>query len=118
MMYDLQWATQQRDTIYLALDGTLECEEFSAAEEKMQSMFSEVTHRVSIVMHITNMQPLSMSVLESLRDFLSMESPNRGNIIIVAPSNMLSGLKAVIERLFSGNLPSYVRFSDNIEAIG
>lgn len=113
-MFKAQWTNTNRNTIYLSIDGAWDEDDFNNAEDAVSKMFREVIHRVSLVLHVENPQPIPMRSLESLKTFLSVQAPNMDKMVVVVPDEMLSGVSAVVQRLFDGQVPSYIAFANTV----
>lgn len=110
-MIEAQWANDQHTTVYLALNGTWQSNEFAIAQQNLHTMLNEVGHSVSVIVHIVEPQPVSMEMVSQLHSLIEMENPNRDQMIIVAINGYLQGVEEVVRRTFNGHYPDYLHFT-------
>lgn len=117
MMYEAQWANEQQTTVYLAFEGAWQSDEFADAAKNLNEMLSEVGHTVSVVIHLTEPQLISMEMVPQIRNFISIEHPNRDQMILVAPDGFLQGVSEVVRRAFGGVQPPYLHFATSLNDV-
>lgn len=114
MMYEAMWANEQQTAVYLTFGGTWQEDDLLLAERDLKNLLSEVGHPVSVVLHIAEPRPISMQLMDNVRDLLKLDHPNRDKMVLVAPSGYLNGVQEVIRRIFGGTFPDYMRFAPSI----
>jgi hypothetical protein len=115
MMFNTRWANDQQTAVFVEFSGTWEADDFTHAEHELITMLSEVGHGVAVVVNITQPRPISMSVLGEVHSFLTVKHPNRGKMVMVAPDGFLPGLQQVIMRMFGGDTPVHIHFTNTLD---
>lgn len=117
MIHESSWANDQRTAAYMAFDGPWQSDEFADAERSLHEMLSEVGHPVAIVAHLVQPQPISMEMLPQIRSFLSLNHPNRADVVVVAPGRVLAAIQEMVRRTFGGQLPPHLHFVGNLDDV-
>ncbi|MEL6150944.1 MAG: hypothetical protein AAFU54_20815 [Chloroflexota bacterium] len=116
MMYEAKWANENHTAVFVEFNGVWEVDDFERAEHDLTTMLSEVGHRVSVVVNITEPRPISMHVLENVRNLITVSHPNRDRVVMVAPDGFLQGMQHVIVRAFGGNAPRHLHFASDLDS--
>lgn len=114
-MYDAAWISEQQEAIYVTFEGKWQPDEFFDLNHDVHQMLDQVSHAASIVIHITQPRPISMEMITQIRNFLSLEHPNRNQFLIIAPETYLAGVTEIIRRSFGGEVPPYIYFSARLQ---
>jgi hypothetical protein len=117
MMYEANWADDRRTTVYMTFEGVWYTDEFAEAYDTLYDLLSEVGHEVSVVLHMTQPQPIAMNMVPQIRELIAIEHPNRSQMVVVAPGEILAGVREVVRRAFGGNLPAGVFFAPSLDVI-
>ncbi|MEM6284175.1 MAG: hypothetical protein AAF787_18430 [Chloroflexota bacterium] len=117
MMYKSKWTNDDQTTVVVQFSGVWEVEDFEQAEHDLLTILSEVGHRVIVVVNITDPRPISMHVLENVRNLINVKHPNRDRVVMVAPDRFLQGMQQVIVRAFGGNAPRHLQFASDTDAV-
>jgi len=114
-MYEANWANNQQTAVYLAFEGAWGPDEFVDAEHALSDMLSEVGHSVSVVVHLAEPQPISMEMVPQIRNFISLEHPNRSQVVMVVTPDYLPGMSELVRRSFGGEVPAYLHFVSTLD---
>jgi hypothetical protein len=115
MMYEAQWTNTEHNAVYMGFNGTWHADEFAEAEQALHAMLSEVGHRVSVLVHLAQPQPISMQMIPQIRKLIDLAHPNRDQVVIVAAEDYGRALSEIVRRAFGGKQPDHLHFARSME---
>lgn len=115
MMYEAQWTNTEHNAVYMGFNGAWHADEFAEAEQQLHAMLSEVGHRVSVVLHLPQPQPISMQMIPQIRRLIDLAHPNRGQVVVVAAEDYIYALSEIVRRAFGGESPTHLHFAGSMD---
>jgi hypothetical protein len=116
-MHQATWANDQKTAAYFVFEGAWGPDEFADARDKLNDMLSEVGHAVSVVMHLTEPQPISMEMLPQMRGLISLDHPNRQQVVLIVAEEYMTAMRELVRRVFGGQLPPHLHFVTSIDEV-
>jgi len=116
-MHETRWLDDEQRTIYIEFAGNWDALEFIETERQLYKLLSKVGHQVAVILNLTEARPLTMDLVRQLRDLLSTDHPNRGEVVLVTLPDYQPAFGEVVRRALGGKLPGYIHLVDELEQV-